>query len=496
MIRYSTCVTGNKTDRARCFIPFYNEGFFVTAREDGEVVKEPKQMKFPIKLNEAEEATRANTTYVKVNVVDYFDSEPERLLGTYSVINQRLIKPKNLSDEGEEACQFLAYLTNVCSETARSTLDAVKKEARQELWDEQFAGNGQIDVEEDAVVDDEQNLYNLIDGDWDVVPEGHNGVPEYKQHLLSEYKRRVLNGLNQISFGADSYRAHTIQKKYLREQIVKPYDASVEAAFRRVDVLVNMLEQFPPSCKRATKANATQWLLFEDERRLDSGEVRDIKFNMLPPSYQERIDNLEEDWTEMSSSKFLAEAQKCEASDLRERNKKKYEKSKKAEKSSKKKKRDRNGAEDDGDEEPTKRSKNGNFKSRNRSDNQGRAQPTRECILCKLAGAPEGVYKSHSTDQCRKMESHSKKLQSRSSSHFEKGRNKGGEQRFTERDDDKEGELNLIARTRRLEKQLKQVSLKNKKKSKKGKKKRSQSGYDTSSSLWDIRSSSEEDSDF
>ena len=498
MIRYTSRVTGHKNDKARCFIPFHTERFFATAREDGEITatKEPKQVKFPVKLDENEEDTRANTTYVKVNVIDYFDSDVESLLGTFSVLEKRLIKPKNLDDEGQEARQFLAYLANVCSETARSTLESVKKDARKQLWTEELAENGQLEVQEDQLIADEQTLYNLIDGDWADVPEEYDDVGEYRVHLLTAYRRNILNNLHQITFGADAYRAHYVQKKYLREQINKPYDATVEASFRRIDVLANMLEHFPPSCKKATLANETHWLLFDDVKGLNDDELRDIKFNMLPASYQERLDNLEEDWTEMTSAKFLSEAQKCETADLRDRLQRKREKAKKDGNKKKKHGRKHHGAEDDGSDAPPSKKKRGNFQRKNERQTRESSRPARECILCKLAGAPESVYKTHNAAQCRKVDQHSKKLQSRSSKSYD---SRGREQRFTEVEDDAstDGEVNLASRTCRLEKKLKKVSLQNKNKKKKKKKSnKSESGYRTSSSFWDVDSSSSEESDF
>ena len=37
-----------------------------------------------------------------------------------------------------------------------------------------------------------------------------------------------------------------------------------------------------------------------------------MKYNLLPETYQDRFDELELDWTEMTASKFLSEAQKYE----------------------------------------------------------------------------------------------------------------------------------------------------------------------------------------
>ena len=44
-----------------------------------------------------------------------------------------------------------------------------------------------------------------------------------------------------------------------------------------------------------------------------------MKYNLLPDSFHYRFDTLEEDWSEMTSDKFLAEAQKCELMDAKQR---------------------------------------------------------------------------------------------------------------------------------------------------------------------------------
>ena len=100
-----------------------------------------------------------------------------------------------------------------------------------------------------------------------------------------------------------------VQKKYLTNQIVKPFEVTVEAAFRRVDVLVTMMTQFPPTHAKGTQATALSYELFDDVKRLNDDEVRDIKFNLLPAKYQDKLESLEEDWSEMSNPKFLNEAQ-------------------------------------------------------------------------------------------------------------------------------------------------------------------------------------------
>ena len=67
---------------------------------------------------------------------------------------------------------------------------------------------------------------------------------------------------------------------------------------------------------------------FQEERLIDPAEKREMKYNLLPDIFQERFDELEVDWTEMTHSKFLSEAHKCEEADRKVRFKKDQDKEK------------------------------------------------------------------------------------------------------------------------------------------------------------------------
>ena len=68
---------------------------------------------------------------------------------------------------------------------------------------------------------------------------------------------------------------------------------------------------------------AEQWEDFQNKKKLSATIKREMKYKLLPKSFHDQFDNLEEDYTKMSSSKFLAEAQKCETVDVKERLKQK-----------------------------------------------------------------------------------------------------------------------------------------------------------------------------
>ena len=82
------------------------------------------------------------------------------------------------------------------------------------------------------------------------------------------------------------------------------------------------MAHFPPPSSRGKTATAEQWEQFEEEgKKISSSLKREMKYNLLPESYQDRFDTIEIDWSEMTNSKFLPEAQKCKSIDARERQK-------------------------------------------------------------------------------------------------------------------------------------------------------------------------------
>ena len=124
-----------------------------------------------------------------------------------------------------------------------------------------------------------------------------------------------------------------------------------------------------------------------------------MKHNLLPDSFGERFDELETDWTEMSKQKFLSEAQKCEAAD------------KKKQKLGPVPKKKRNAEEDSvSGLNMSQKAKNQNGKRQRTSQPINNGGIARECELCKMAGAPAFVYKSHFTNQCKKKGLYQQKL--------------------------------------------------------------------------------------
>jgi hypothetical protein len=246
-------------------------------------------------------------------------------------------------------------LNIICqSGPASQTLQEAAKVGRSHVYDEHIKDNEDDDVEEDILTTDEKAFCDYIEREWENVDEEYEDSSAYTSFLYEEYKRAFWNHLHTIIFGADAYRAFKQQKDYLMHQVVKPYGTSVKVNFRRIEVIANLMQFFPPPSSRGKPATAEQWDDFQDSKKLPSSIKREMKYNLLPDSFHDRFDELESDWTEMSNSKFLAEAQKCEAADIKERNKRLQ--------ASKEKKRKKPSSADTNDD----RSVNLNRKQRNK----------------------------------------------------------------------------------------------------------------------------------
>jgi hypothetical protein len=126
---------------------------------------------------------------------------------------------------------------------------------------------------------------------------------------------------------------------------------------------------------------------------------QEMKYNLLPDSFADRFDELETDWTEMSKQKFLSEAQKCEAAD---------KKKQKLGPIPKKKRKAEEDSESKLNRVQKARNQNGKRQRNSQPTNSGGI--ARECELCKMAGAPSFVFKSHFTNQCKKKGEYQQRL--------------------------------------------------------------------------------------
>ena len=386
---------GHRFEKVRYHLPYYSSSFFEPNKEtteEGEVASVPT-VQLPIKISLDGGEARSNVTHFKIKGITHFDNNVENVLESLSQLKERVIKPKGIADPNEEWKTTLQLLQIICqSGNANQTLQEATRIARTHIY-ENFVADNEDEVEEEILTGDDGAMFDYMEREFDDLSEDYDDTAAYTNHLFTEYKRSFWNHLNSVIFGQDAYRAFKTQKDYLLNKIIKPYGVPVEAAFRRVEVLCKYLEYFPPLGSRGKPTTDEQWEEFDEIKKIPTDVKREMKYNLLPDSFHDRFDELETDWSEMSSSKFLAEAQKFESADNKNRLKLEQQRAK-----LKRKKPEDN----DSVSNLSRNQKERNATKLKKPKVVTPAGTARECELCKTAGAPEQVYRSHYTNQCRK----------------------------------------------------------------------------------------------
>ena len=415
MPKTHTKIKGHRFDKVIYHIPYYTSDFFEPEgeKEDGESKKSKrgtrKMVKIPMKINAAGDNSRGNVTTWELPGISHFEGNVEAVLNTLSQLEERIIKPRAIEDPAEGIKTTLQLMQLVCnSGPASQTLGEACRSARQWVYDTYIepVENDNDETQEDILVGEETAFFTYLDGNHDEYDvEEFEDEDEYRVFLYGSFQRAFWNHLHAIIFGADAYRAFKQQKDYLLNKLIKPFGVTVEAAFRRIEVVTGLMGYFPPPSGRGKTATKDQWSAFEEGKVISSELKREMKYNLLPESFHDRFDQLEEDWLDMTDSKFLAEAQKCEAIDNRDRQK--LQKAKEA----LKRKRQSQDTDSMSTLSRSQASKNSSTKkARTNSNPPSTAGVARFCELCKMAGAPEFVYTSHNTKNCKKKDEYARKL--------------------------------------------------------------------------------------
>lgn len=415
MTKTTSKTKGNRFEKVNYHISYYTKAFFDPdgELEEGEEKTNTKsipKVKIPVRIEENGGDSRANMSSFEMKSITHFENNVENVIEGISQLQERVIKPKSIENPNKEIKVTIKLMQLICnSGSASQTLQESCKVARQSVYEKylkQATLNVPDEVQEDVLVNDEQAFFEFLERDFNVTElPAYETTAEYTDFLYQEFNRALWNNLHSIIFGADAYRAFKQQKDYMMNQIVKPFGISVEAAFRRIEVMTNLMVYFPPPSSRGKSTTRKQWETFQRRKKIPEYIKREMKYNLLPEVFNDRFDELETDWTEMSNTKFLAEAQKCETMDTKER----LKQTKAREQLKRKKKNE------------TDSTSNLNNPQKNRNENTKRARTNtttttagqaRLCELCKVAGAPEFVYTTHNTSQCRKKDTYAQKLSS------------------------------------------------------------------------------------
>ena len=404
---------GHRVEDAVFHIPFYTGAFFDQATaEEGEILSTtatPSTVHIPVKIMEDGSDNRGNLTSFKMKHIQHFDNNVEEVLLAIATLDERLVKRRKIKDETEKIRTHIHLMHIICAGTAEQTYNEAKKAARQFMYDTYILDidDDSTTATEDILVTEETEFYKYLEKDHskDLNKKDFKDTKAYTLYLYRRYYQAFWNHLHSVIFGVNAYRAFEQQRDYMMMHIVKPFGISVEAAFRHIDIMVNLLAYFPPPFSKGKTATNSRWEEFEDIKKISQKEATKMKYRLLPKSFHQRFDELEADWTEMSYSKFLAEAQKCEIKDQRDRNT--QTKSKELLKRKRK-------LEDDSLSTLSRSQKGTNYKAKKARQPKEKtsASTARFCVLCKTAGAPPPVFTSHNTEDCKRTEQYAAAMSS------------------------------------------------------------------------------------
>eukprot|EP01083_Nonionella_stella_P195033 718776_1 len=263
---------GNRFEKVCYHVPFYTNDFFNPEgdKEEGEVTSKPSPVvKIPVKIKADGDDSRSNVTTFEMNSISHFENNVENVLETLSQLEERVVKPKAIEDPNEEIKERLQLLQLICNRgPASQTLQESAKMARTYVYEKYIKGTDD-EVEEDILREDEKAFFDYISQEFtDMEDTAYENTEEYTNHLFQEFNRVFRNNLNSVIFGADAYRAFKQQNDYMLNKIVKPFGATVEASFRRIEVMSNMLKFFPPPGSRGKMATKRQWNAFQVNKKI------------------------------------------------------------------------------------------------------------------------------------------------------------------------------------------------------------------------------------
>ena len=421
---------GDKYPHAKCIIPFFTTDYFDTvAPEDEEY--ERTHTNITVKINRQGGTEKENYIKVKVPVIETFEDNIEVVLSAFMAIDDTIMPKLASNIKGEDLKIKLNHLEAICrTAIARETLAKAEKNARGQILlqhynldkDKALQGSetklSQVPwrltqklvkeyqndkmkfekfMDKTGVTDREMNYF------------GHTVVEEYETAKWQTFENVMMNELNKTIFGDEAFTAFEIQKEYLTYSIVKPFTCSVNQSFCCLKLLMRFLTYFPPVSTRDVVPSDQQWK--EHRARNHSGHIlRKMKYNLLPKEFRDKLDDKESDWREMDEAKFIDLVKRIEKRDIHDREIQDQAR----EKLKKRKAKDDAESGDNHGNNASRSDKNKNGKGRkscrNNEDSPSNAGRAKFCQLCKLAGAPEFVYKTHNAKDCRKKEKYERLL--------------------------------------------------------------------------------------
>ena len=165
MVKLTTKTKGNRYEKARFHIPFYNKMFFDPDAEadEGEAkTKKEMKVKLPIKIKEDGNEERGNMTVIDMDPITHFDDNVEKVLDAFVQLYDRIVKPKGIKNKDEEFKVVIQLLHIICRGPADQTLQEALKVARTNVFDKFVNEYEKDEIKADIIKDDAKAFYEYI----------------------------------------------------------------------------------------------------------------------------------------------------------------------------------------------------------------------------------------------------------------------------------------------------------------------------------------------
>ena len=401
-------VKGEKSAEADGIIPFWNPVFFGEGDDDA---RDVSTVEIPVLIDQSKGEKRSNTTKYKIPAIEYFEDNLETVLSALDLIDDKIMEKVKTNVYHEDLKTRIGYLKTVCTKPSSSqALNKCLMEARAKvLW---YHTDDRIPAAEGGLGDRMVDKYKQSENDFFSFLERRDSLitddflaefktptrDQYRTFVWTLFERSFKNHFNAMIFGSRAHEAYTVQSQYLQFQVLKPYGIRAVNCYRRIDMLVGYLKYFPASTARNKFPTHAQWSELED-RKLLPATIRSMKKMLLPKVLQTKLNEYEEDWRTMSEQTFLTQVERLEIADEEQQK----EMAAAREKLKKKNQALRDDeAHGNGSNRADRDKKYGTKRRKSRHPTSQGKQ--RFCELCKAAGAPEEVYSTHNTSQCRKAD--------------------------------------------------------------------------------------------
>jgi hypothetical protein len=180
---------------------------------------DPSYVKIPTRLSATEGDTRANTTSVKVRVVDHYEGNVEWVLESWMEIQDNLIAPMGYTSKEDVIKKWLLYMQRTVDGTARQQLSNACRLARNYVAGSHLFNNipnfqgAQMSM---ALLTD-AGLFSFMDREWEIpgpLDLQFVDTKAYQDFLYEEYQQAV--GLFLTIFRECYHKAHVDQVNYLQ----------------------------------------------------------------------------------------------------------------------------------------------------------------------------------------------------------------------------------------------------------------------------------------